>query len=483
MANTFTNRLKKRLPAAGDPNWDDEWNDNGILDEVVMGALLGGDRVISGGEVTDGGGLTANYAAIVGRLNGAPLSVDAGSLAMSGAAAGTDAAGNVLTVANWIYVNSSGVAATSLTPPSGDYIPLAMVDASNTAILRIADLRPIAEAVVYFDPPVAVDIGKALTVMPDLSLSYQPANRGRKNHIIDGNFDIWLEATSQTTSGYGSDTMWLNEHSGTTKVHSRQAFTPGQTLVPGNPEFFSRTVVTSVAGASNYCRKSQRIERVKTNAGNKATYSFYFDTDVSKNIAVEFVQNFGTGGSPSTEITAIGTQLVAVTPGFKKYYVTVNLPSMTGKTVGTNNNDYLGMVFWYDAGTSFNTRAANLGQQSGTFDLAQVQLEDGEVATEYEEQMPGEPLRDVNRYYEAEAPIAYLTTHYGNTTIGAYAYERSIYIGFKQTKRAAPAVTTVLNVGTAAAAIGKISGILVTSTWATETNVVTLNSWTADSRL
>lgn len=465
MANSYTSRLKKRLPAVGDVNWDDELQDNEKIDEVVQGALLSVNRVISGGAVTNGGGLTANYAAVVVRLLGAQLAIGAGNLVMTAVQA------------NWLYINDSGVVAASLTPPSGNYVPLAMVDTDSVGIVRIADLRPMVDA------PAAADIGKVPTVMSDQSLSYQPANRGRKNHVIDGNFDIWLEAASQTTSGYGSDTMWLNEHSGSTKVHSRQAFTPGQTLVPGNPEFFSRTVVTSVVGASNYCRKSQRIERVKTNAGNKATYSFYFDTDVAKNIAVEFVQNFGTGGSPAAEITAIGTQLVAVTPGFKKYYVTVDLPSMTGKAVGTNNNDYLGMVFWYDAGTSFNTRAANLGQRSGTFDLAQVQLEDGEVATEYEEQMPGEPLRDVNRYYEAEAPIAYLTTHYGNTTTGAYAYERSIYIGFKQTKRAAPAVTAVLNVGTAAAAIGKISGILVTSTWATETNAVTLNSWTADSRL
>ena len=135
MVNTYTSRLKKRLPGAGDPNWDDEWHDNEKIDEVVIGALLGDDRVISGGAVTDGGGLTANHEAIVIRLNGENLSIDAGSLAMTA------------TQANWLYVNASGVVVTSLTLPSGDYIPLALVDTDSASILRIADLRPMAEVV------------------------------------------------------------------------------------------------------------------------------------------------------------------------------------------------------------------------------------------------------------------------------------------------------------------------------------------------
>lgn len=135
MANSYTNKLKKRLPAAADPDWGDEWHDNEKIDEVVIGALLSDDRVISGGAVTDGGGLTANWTEIVIFLNGAQSTVVAGNLLMTASQA------------NWVYVDASSVVVTSLTPPSGDYIPLALVDTDSAAIVRIADLRPMADLV------------------------------------------------------------------------------------------------------------------------------------------------------------------------------------------------------------------------------------------------------------------------------------------------------------------------------------------------
>jgi hypothetical protein len=77
----------------------------------------------------------------------------------------------------------------------------------------------------------------------------------------------------------------------------------------------------------------------------------------------------------------------------------VDIPSITGKTLGTNNNDNLRIAFWFDAGSNFSSRTANLGQQSGTFDIAQVQLEEGEVATEFERRTWSEELTLCQRYF------------------------------------------------------------------------------------
>lgn len=205
---------------------------------------------------------------------------------------------------------------------------------------------------------------------------------GTRNKIINGDFDIWQRATSQTLSGYGSDDRWLNENVGSTKVASRQTFTLGQTAVPGNPQFFARTVVTTVAGAGNYVRKTQRIEGVRTLAGKTVTLTLHGTADASRNIAVEFVQNFGTGGSPSAAVTGIGSQQMALTTTPAKKTVTINIPSIAGKTLGSNANDYLELVIWFDAGTTFNARAANLGQQSGTFDIAHVSVVEGNATQE-----------------------------------------------------------------------------------------------------
>ena len=109
---------------------------------------------------------------------------------------------------------------------------------------------------------------------------------------------VLAERTSQTSSGYGSDDRWINEHAGSTKTVSRQTFTVGQTDVPGNPKFWSRTVVSSVAGASNFVVKSQKIESVATLSGQTVALSFWAKADATKNMAVEFTQNFGSGGSP-----------------------------------------------------------------------------------------------------------------------------------------------------------------------------------------
>lgn len=221
-----------------------------------------------------------------------------------------------------------------------------------------------------------------------------------RNKLINGGFDIWQRGTSQTTAGYGSDDRWNNGHSGSTKTASRQTFTLGQTDVPGNPKYWARTVVTSVAGSGNYCLKQQAIESVATLAGQTATLSFWAKADASKNIAVEFVQQFGTGGSPSSAVASIGVTTLALTTSWQRFVVTVSIPSISGKTLGTANDDYLALVFWFDAGSSFNARTNSLGQQSGTFDIANVQVEAGSIATPFEQRPISTELSLCQRYYE-----------------------------------------------------------------------------------
>lgn len=224
-----------------------------------------------------------------------------------------------------------------------------------------------------------------------------------RNKIINGNFDIWQRGISQTSSGYGSDDRWSNANIGSTKTHSRQPFAVGELFPDGTvtPRYYTRTVVSSVVGASNYVLKSQKIESVHTLAGKQATLSFYARANATKNISIEFVQRFGTGGSPSTDVEGIGSQKITLTTEWKRYVITVNIPNILGKTLGTDVNDYLQLMLWFDAGSNYNARTVNLGQQSGTFDIARVQLEEGAVATEFEDRSVGEEFDLCLRYYEA----------------------------------------------------------------------------------
>jgi hypothetical protein len=223
---------------------------------------------------------------------------------------------------------------------------------------------------------------------------------GRKNTIINGDFDIWQRAITQTTSEYGSDDRWNNQNTGSTKVADQQTFTLGQTDVPDNPEFFSRTIVTSVANAANVVRKFQRIEGVQGVSGENITLSFWAKADAAKNIATEFLQHFGSGGSPSAIVDAIGVTTHALTTSWQKFTTVVAVPSITGKTLGTGNDDYLQLSIFFDAGSNFDARTNSLGQQSGTFDISHVQIEGGSEATNFESRPIAEELALCYRYYE-----------------------------------------------------------------------------------
>lgn len=228
-------------------------------------------------------------------------------------------------------------------------------------------------------------------------------NGGRRNYLINGNFDMWQYATSQTSSGYGSDDRWTNRNDGSTKTHSRVACTDTERAL-FNASYFSRTIVSSVAGAGNRVNKYQLIEDITKLAGKTITLSFWAKADSSKNIAIEFVEEFGAGGSPSSALLGIGSQLIALTNAWQKKTITVTLPSIVGKTLGTDGayTTTVGINFWFDAGSNHNSRTASLGQQSGTFDIAQVKIEDGSVATDgwhpYDGEFGGE-VQACQRYY------------------------------------------------------------------------------------
>jgi len=222
---------------------------------------------------------------------------------------------------------------------------------------------------------------------------------GRKNWIINGDFRLWRRNTSHTVTGYGSDDRWYVGSNGTTFTNSRQEFSLGQTDVPDQPRYYCRLVTVSAAGAANYCNKEQRIEGVHVLAGTSVTLSFYAKSSVASNISVEFVQNFGTGGAPSATVTGIEVNKIAITTNWAQYTVTASIPSIAGKTLGTDDNDYMAVIFWVDAGADFNARTDTLGQSSNTYEFSHVQLEIGSSSTEFERRMVGEELELCQRYF------------------------------------------------------------------------------------
>jgi len=222
----------------------------------------------------------------------------------------------------------------------------------------------------------------------------------RKNVLINGNFDIWQRGVSSAITTYLAD-RWKSGGSGTTKLTTRETFTLGQTDVPNNPKYYARTNI-SVAGvdAGNNANIHQRIEGVGTLAGENITLSFWGKADSNKTIVAEFSQYFGSGGSPSAPNFNVANISVNLTSTWQKITLQIAVPDISGLTIGTDNNDYFRIFFWFDAGSSYDFRTNSLGHQTGTFDIAQVQVEKGSYATNFEMRSETEELSLCQRYFE-----------------------------------------------------------------------------------
>jgi Carbohydrate binding domain len=233
-------------------------------------------------------------------------------------------------------------------------------------------------------------------------LRYNANFAAGKNKIINGDFRInQRNFTSTTTNAYGFD-RFSTVFSDGTSTYSAETFTPGAAPVAGyEGSNFARIVSTGQTLTSAGTRLQQFIESVRTFAGQTVTVSFYAKAGSgTPSVACYFEQRFGTGGSPSSTVTING-QKAAITTSWARYSFTFSIPSISGKTLGTTNDDNLRFLIMTSAGSDFNARTDSLGIQSVTIDLWGVQVEAGSVATAFQTAtgtLQGE-LAACQRYY------------------------------------------------------------------------------------
>ena len=193
-----------------------------------------------------------------------------------------------------------------------------------------------------------------------------------KNKIINGDMNIWQRGTSTSltnnTTAFGPDRFIVyTSFSAGSSSFSRQSFTPGAAPVAGyESAFFARLTCGSTA---TYFEIDQNVEDVRTFAGNTVTLSFWAKASGTVVITPTLNQVFGSGGSSSVSTTGSNQTL---TTSWARYSVTVNLPSISGKTIGTNS--YVNVALVYASGTI----------NSATIDVWGVQLEYGSKATPFE---------------------------------------------------------------------------------------------------
>jgi hypothetical protein len=210
-----------------------------------------------------------------------------------------------------------------------------------------------------------------------------------KNAIINGDFFInQRNFTSNTAAfAYNFDRFYQSNGGGSGSFTlTPQTFTTGSAPVSGyEARNFLRGITASGASVNTFAIFGHNIEDVRTLAGQTSTISFWAKAaSGTPKMSIETEQNFGTGGSPSANVTTYGGQ-VTLSTSWARYSVTLAVPSISGKTIGTTaNSSCLTINLWTSAGSDFNARTGSLGLQNNTFDIWGVQVEAGSVATSFQ---------------------------------------------------------------------------------------------------
>jgi len=214
-------------------------------------------------------------------------------------------------------------------------------------------------------------------------------NLPNRNRIINGLFDVWQRGTSFAAIATGTYTAdrWVYTQTGAggTRSVSQQSNALG-TLIGGmQAKQFLRMDIT-VLGSATAQTIGQRIEDVRTFAGETVSISCMVKGTLTGAVTLNLLQNFGTGGSPSATVTtAVGTY--TPTASWVRKTFTVAVPSISGKTLGsTADTHYLELQF-------------DAGNKTGQLDIWGVQLEQNTTATILEREPIAQTVAKCQRYY------------------------------------------------------------------------------------
>lgn len=336
-------------------------------------------------------------------------------------------------------------------------------------------------------------------------LSVTGASFTGKNKLINGNFDFFQRGnvgfySNSTVEGYTAD-RWVAGTTGGTGNWGIGTASPG--TLPNVTRFFGFNL-TAVSGAAPTAYIGQKIESVLTLSNTTATVSFWArSTPSAKKVGVRIIQQFGSGGSPSADVE-VQVGVITLTSSFQRYSLTFSVPSISGKTLGSNGNDNLFLVLDYCNPTKY---SGQLSGQLGLFEVAQVQLEEGASSTDFDLRPLAQELLLCQRYYEKSYNLTTFpgaVTDVGQAAFFLFGLPNANYSGgtsshYKATKRSNPAVTLyspatgltgrVYNAGNAsdvtasAVSIGQ-GGFFVNSAAFGPTVTINLRwQWTADAEI
>lgn len=164
---------------------------------------------------------------------------------------------------------------------------------------------------------------------------------GMRNPIINGDARIRTRYDGIAFSGtkYAFD-RWEVATSGGTVTPNITDFVPGAEIQGSKAYFY---LGRASGGNTTFFIQKMDVDWLRYFSGGKVTVTYWEAIDAGKTVTVRLDQQFGSGGS-ATVNTAVET--VIGTGSWTKHSVVVDLPTITGKTLGSNPR--LDLVFRWD---------------------------------------------------------------------------------------------------------------------------------------
>ena len=279
-----------------------------------------------------------------------------------------------------------------------------------------------------------------------------------RNHIINSEFNLWQRGLTLSEGSTGAGKVqsffvadrWRyyaqtnstgNGSTAPDVVVSRRNFLSGVPHGTVNKSnyylnvFFGSSAAGAVeggfsggTGAGNFIALIQDIDDCKTLSSKSAMLSFWAKSDIpNQRIATKLKQSFA-AGTADVEIagyTGAGHTLDNV---WRMYKTEFNVPSTIGQAItGPSGDNALQCVFYFHkcighgtptnhAGVTFELAPTGV---SGNISLAQVQLEQGTNATEFDKNDEMFEIRQCQRYYEKSYDLDVVPGSYNSSIDGS----------------------------------------------------------------
>jgi hypothetical protein len=290
----------------------------------------------------------------------------------------------------------------------------------------------------------------ALNKLASLLNLFDQVPLANRNLFVDGAFDFWTGSSGAISGGYSLATMWIAGPG----TGGAATFGYSDIHTYGNPSCFDSsprvcfsfqqtTASTGTLAARTLPFLVQNVEGVQRLSGKSATVSFKLWV-ASGSITIPGIaitQAFGSGGSPSANVTADKAVNWVVTTTPKRFSVRLDVPSVAGKTIGTNTDGFLQVGLWLPPGVTFTLYGVEAQLEQANPNASSDINGAGGAPTAFEYRGQQAEYARTQRYYEVITTTGIVTCYAaGSAAITGWN-------SFAVTKRAAPSVSVVLNGG------------------------------------